>query len=52
MWLETYRTVLWRDESHLIMDADRREAEGVGGAEEGRVEERKDGINVGEYCGH
>jgi hypothetical protein len=32
--------------------ADRREAEGVEAAEEGRVEERKDGINVGEYCGH
>ena len=32
--------------------AERRETEGVGGAEEGRVEERKDRINVGEYCGH
>jgi hypothetical protein len=32
--------------------ADRREAEGVETAEEGRVEWRKDGINVGEYCGH
>ena len=32
--------------------AERRETEGVEGAEEGRVEEWKDGINVGEYCGH
>jgi len=32
--------------------ADRREAEGVEAAEEGMVERRKDGINVGEYCGH
>ena len=32
-------------------NADRREAEGVEGAEEGMGEERKDGINVGKYCG-
>jgi len=32
--------------------ADRREAEGVKTAEEGMVERWKDGINVGEYCGH
>ena len=32
--------------------AGRREAEGVEAAEDGMVEERKDGINVGEYCGH
>jgi hypothetical protein len=32
--------------------ADRREAEGVETAEEGMVEGRKDGINVGEFCGH
>jgi hypothetical protein len=32
--------------------ADSREAEGVEVAEERRVEERKDGINVGEYCGN
>ena len=32
--------------------ADRTEAEGVGAAEKGFVEELKDGINVGEYCGH
>jgi len=31
---------------------DRREAEGVETAEEGMVEGRKDGINVGECCGH
>jgi hypothetical protein len=33
-------------------NADRRETEDVGGAEEGMGEERKDRINVGEYCGH
>jgi len=32
--------------------ADRREAEGAEAADEGMVERRKDGINVGEYCGH
>ena len=32
--------------------ADRREGEGEEGAEARRVEVRKDGINVGEYCGH
>jgi hypothetical protein len=32
--------------------ADRREAEDLEAAEEGIVEGRKDGINVGEYCGH
>ena len=32
--------------------SDRREGEGEEGAEERRVEEREDGINVGEYCGH
>ena len=32
--------------------ADRREAEGEEAAEGRRVEERKEGINVGEYCGH
>jgi hypothetical protein len=32
--------------------ADSREAEGVEVAEEGRAEERRDGINEGEYCGH
>jgi len=32
--------------------ADRRERESVETAEEGMVERRKDGINVGEYCGH
>jgi hypothetical protein len=32
--------------------ADGREADGVEGADEERVEERKDGLNVGEYRGH
>jgi len=32
--------------------ADSREAEGEEAAEEGRVEERQNGINVGEYCWH
>jgi len=32
--------------------ADRREAECAGAAEEGMVEERKDEMNVGKYCGH
>jgi hypothetical protein len=32
--------------------AESRVAEGEEAAEERRVEERKDGINVGEYCGH
>ena len=32
--------------------ADRREADGLDAAEEGRGEQRKDGINGGEYCGH
>ena len=32
--------------------ADRREAECAGAAEEGMVEELKDEMNVGKYCGH
>jgi hypothetical protein len=32
--------------------AEIREAEGVEAAVKGKVEERKDGINIGEYCGH
>jgi hypothetical protein len=34
------------------MTADSREAEGEGAVEEGSGEERKDEINIGEYCGH
>jgi hypothetical protein len=33
-------------------NTDRKEEEGVEAAEEGRVEERKEGTNVGEYCWH
>ena len=32
--------------------ADRRETDGVVADEKGMVEEQKDEINVGEYCGH
>jgi hypothetical protein len=34
------------------LTADRREAEGLVAAEDGKFEGRKDGINVGEYCGY
>jgi hypothetical protein len=34
------------------MIADRRETEGVVADEKGMIEEQKDEINVGEYCGH
>jgi len=44
--------VLERRVSPVTWTADRRERESVETAEEGMVERRKDGINVGEYCGH